>query len=161
MKQRVVISTYCLILTLLTALLLVALLIYTIGHSNSLGSVLTLSVLLLLVVFAALFYSPVSISVDDDFLRVHRPLKVKRIPLTDIESVQMCPPTMAEQRLCGSGGFFGYWGWFREPVIGKYFAYYGKASDCFLVKLKDGSQYLLGCREPGAMVDAISKNIGK
>ncbi len=50
---------------------------------------------------------------------------------------------MAERKICRSGGFFGYWGWLSEPSIGKYFAYYGKASDCSLVELKNGKRYLI------------------
>lgn len=107
----------------------------------------------------ALFYAPMSISVDDRSLNVNRPLRVKSIPLADIKSVELCSPTMSERRICGSGGWLGYWGWFREPSIGKYFAYYGKASDCFLVRLKDGRQYLLGCANPAPMVEFIKSKI--
>ncbi len=71
----------------------------------------------------------------------------------------LCPPTMAERRICGSGGFFGYWGWFKEPSIGKYFAYYGKASDCFLVELKDGKKYLIGCSNPSEVVSYINSRL--
>ncbi|MBE6230681.1 MAG: hypothetical protein E7119_08940 [Bacteroidales bacterium] len=35
---------------------------------------------------------------------------------------------------------------FHEHDSGKYFAYYGRSSDCFLVELKDGRKYLLGCK---------------
>ena len=66
---------------------------------------------------------------------------------------------MAKKRICGSGGWFGYYGWFSEPSIGKYFAYYGKASDCFLVTLKDGKKYVLGCESPDEMVEVINKLI--
>lgn len=159
MKRPVIISPFCLILTILTIILLIGILVYTIRFSNSLAGIITLSVLLLIVLISTLIFSPVSISADDDSVSVNRPLKTKRIPYSEIESVMLCPPTMSERRLCGSGGFFGYWGWFREPSIGKYFAYYGKASDCFLVKLKDGNQYLLGCRNPDEMVKYISGHL--
>ncbi|WP_300877569.1 PH domain-containing protein [uncultured Duncaniella sp.] len=66
---------------------------------------------------------------------------------------------MAEKRICGSGGFMGYWGWFSERDLGKYFAYYGKASDCFLVTMKDGRKYMLGCQNPAEMVDAINARL--
>ncbi len=53
----------------------------------------------------------------------------------------------------------GYWGWFSERDLGKYFAYYGKASDCFLVTMKDGRKYMLGCQNPAEMVDAINARL--
>lgn len=68
----------------------------------------------------------------------------------DIAEVKLCQPTMGAIRICGSGGFFGWYGWFREGDIGKYFAYYGKSSDCFLVTLKDGRKYMLGCTDAPA-----------
>lgn len=159
MKKSVVISTFCLILTILTVVLLIGIWLYTFNNGAPVIGIISLTVLLLLFFVAALFYSPLSISADDDAVRIHRLLKTKSIPYSEIETVMLCPPTMSERRLCGSGGFFGYWGWFREPSIGKYFAYYGKASDCFLVRLKNGSQYLLGCKDKGDMVDYISRHL--
>lgn len=102
---------------------------------------------------------PLFISVRDGELNINRPLKIKSIPLSTIDSVKLVSPTMAEKRICGSGGWFGYYGWFSEPSIGKYFAYYGKASDCFLVTLKDGKKYILGCENPKDMVDYINESI--
>lgn len=114
---------------------------------------------LILLCGAALFYMPMSISVDDNNLNINRSLKIKSIPLKEIMSVKLCPPTMAEKRICGSGGWFGYWGWFSEPSIGKYFAYYGKASDCFLVELKNRKNYLIGCADAPEMVEFITSKL--
>lgn len=100
---------------------------------------------------------PVSVSVGSDTLNVNMALRSKRIPLPDIESVRLCSPTMGAKRICGSGGLFGWYGWFREGDIGKYFAYYGKASDCFLVTLKSGRKYMLGCQDAPDMVESISR----
>lgn len=114
---------------------------------------------LILLCVAALLYMLISISVDDTNLNINRSLRIKSIPLKEIKSVKLCPPTMAEKRICGSGGWFGYWGWFSEPSIGKYFAYYGKASDCFLVELKSEKKYLLGCDDAPTMVEYLSERI--
>ena len=73
-----------------------------------------------------------------------------------VENVDLFQPTMGTYRLFGSGGFMGYWGLFREGGIGRYAAYYGKASDCFLVKLRNGDKYVLGCTNPSGMVAYIS-----
>lgn len=114
---------------------------------------------LIVLCFTALCYMPLSISVRNGELNINRPLKIRSIPLSSIESVELVSPTMAEKRICGSGGWFGYYGWFSEPSIGKYFAYYGKASDCFLVTLKDGKKYVLGCEAPDEIVEYINKHI--
>lgn len=116
---------------------------------------------LIAVCLAALFYMPLSISVNDTELNIHRPLRIKSIPITDIESIKLTQPTMGAKRICGSGGFFGYWGIFSERDLGKYFAYYGKASDCFFVRLKDGRKYMLGCQNPGKIVEYVAARITK
>lgn len=159
MKSEVRLSTFSIVITWLILFFLVAVTVYGYrdGMPHWLAYILGFSIILIVV--AGFIYMPVSISADDKWLRINRILARKRIPLSEIESVSLCQPTMAERRICGSGGFMGYWGWFSEPSIGRYFAYYGKASDCFCVTLKDGRRYLLGCRYPQQMVDYISKRI--
>ncbi len=110
---------------------------------------------------ATLYYAPLSIELKDNVLAVNRSLRVKEIPLSEIKMVKLCPPTMAARRLFGSGGYFGYWGWFSEPDLGKYFAYYGKSSECFLVLLRNGKKYILGCENAPAMVNAINAKLVK
>ncbi len=158
MKRRVTLSTYCIILTILTIGLLIAIMIWELKIGNDIISYLTGGLLVILCVLA-LFFTPMSVSVEDGCLNMNTFLRSKSIPLRDIASVTLCPPTMAEKRIFGSGGWFGYWGWFSEPTIGKYMAYYGKASDCFLVRLKSGKLYLLGCVDPQSMVEYIEQNL--
>lgn len=160
MKHQVKISTYSWVVTILGLSVMIGLLIMMNIKEAPIVSIIVWSVILVAICFMALYYSPLAISVDKDTLNIHRSLKVKSIPLSEIQSVQLCPPTMAERRICGSGGWFGYWGWFKEPSIGKYFAYYGKASDCFLVVLKNGRQYLLSCKDPKEIVSYLSEHIG-
>lgn len=124
---------------------------------DSLAKYIVISALFVLC-FTALCYMPLSISIRNGELNINRPLRIKSIPLSSIKSVKLVSPTMAQKRICGSGGWFGYYGWFNEPSIGKYFAYYGKASDCFLVTLKDGKKYLLGCENPKDMVEFINES---
>lgn len=156
MKQKVKLSTFCIILTVLVFVAMFAIIYFCID--NAVVTYL-IGFLLLVWVNIAMCYMPLSISADDEFLYITRPYCIKGIPLADIDFVELCKPTMAERRICGSGGFFGYWGWFREPLIGKYFAYYGKASDCFLVSLKNGSKYLLGCQNAPTMVAYLQSRI--
>lgn len=153
MKKRIELSTWCVVMTALGSVILFGALYF----SEVIIARIFVMAALVLLCGAALFYMPLSISVDKHNLNINRPLRIKSIPLSDISTVELCAPTMAERRLCGSGGWFGYWGWFKEPTIGKYFAYYGKASDCFLVTLKNGKKYLLSCKQPKEMVDEIQK----
>lgn len=159
MKQQVKLSSYSIIITVISLIILISVMILNLkrGHMVSVyilaGAIVAISGL-------SLFYTPLSVSVDDSRLCINRSLRIKSIPLADIKSIQLCPPTMSERRICGSGGWYGYWGWFKERDLGKYFAYYGKASDCFFIRLKDGRQYMIGCQNPQSIVDFVSKRIG-
>ena len=155
MKRRVILSTYSTMMTAIGLIVLLACLYYC--RDN--WGIYLISASLILLCATALLYMPMSISVDDANLNINRLLRIKSIPLKEIKSVKLCPPTMAEKRICGSGGWFGYWGWFSEPSIGKYFAYYGKASDCFLIELKNEKKYLLGCADAPDMVKFIAERI--
>lgn len=157
MKRKVNLSTYSMIVSGIGLIVLLVALYY----SNDIWSISLISAVLVLLCASALFYMPLSVSVDDEYLCVNRSLRVKCIPLSEISSITLMQPTMAERRIMGSGGWFGYWGWFGESSIGKYFAYYGKASDCFLVKLKNGCQYVLGCENPDDIVSRVSSMIGQ
>lgn len=158
MKHNVAISAYSLILSALSIAVLLGVMVYNIREGWPWQTI-VLAILIFALIAGTLFYMPLSVSVDGKNLKVRRCLKSTVIPLSDIESVRLCRPTMGERRICGSGGWFGYWGWFRERDLGKYFAYYGKASDCFFVRLKNGRQYMLGCTDPQPMVDYIENRI--
>ncbi len=118
-----------------------------------------ISALTLLLLISSMIYAPLSISANEKELCVNSPYKIHSIPTRRIVSVERFMPTMGSIRLAGSGGFMGYWGIFREGDLGRYMAYYGKASDCFLVRLDNGDKYVLGCKNPDAMVAYIQSQI--
>ena len=158
MKKRVLISTYSVITTIVCFALIIGLGIYLLCKGETVAAYVDFAIVIFLSI-AALFYAPLSLTLTDTTLEINRSLRIKTLPLKDIESVKLCPPTMGAIRVCGSGGYLGYWGWFKERDLGKYFAYYGKASDCFVVRMKDGRQYMLGCKDAPEMVAAIQSKL--
>lgn len=158
MRKKVEFSTYAFINSIVILAILIALLCWQ--ASKDVGwAIWALFGVICFFCLMTLIYAPKYISLTSNNLSINRTLKTKDIPLSEISSVKLCPPTMSERRLCGSGGFFGYWGWFSEPSIGRYFAYYGKASDCFLVTLKSGKKYMLGCKDAPEMVSSIQERL--
>lgn len=155
MKFTVKLSLYSI---LSSAMILIVLLVLLYNSRNGWEICLVAGAIMTLLL-CALIYMPLSISVSSNELNVNRSFKVKTISLSEIRTIELCQPTLAERRICGSTGIFGYWGWFREKDLGKYFAYYGKSSDCFLVRLKDGRQYMLGCENPQAIVSYIKERL--
>ena len=158
MKRKVAFSTYSIILTIASIFLFVLWMLRSL-HIGQEWLFYIMAASLVIFCGLALFFAPVSVSVEDGCLNVNMLLRTRSFPLSDIQSVAVCPPTMAEKRILGSGGFFGYWGWFREPSIGKYMAYYGKASDCFLVRLRSGKLYMLSCQDPLGMMEFINSKL--
>lgn len=160
-KQRVELSSYCWIITLLTTAFICGIFICCLKIADNDIAVWLWGVAIAVLFLSALCYMPLSISLDNESLNINRSVKIKSIPLTEIANVKLCAPTMGAKRICGSGGWFGWYGWFSEKDLGKYFAYYGKVSDCFLVTLKNGKKYMLGCKDAPEMVNAINEKINQ
>ena len=160
-KQRVELSTYCWIISTLSSTFICGIFLYALQRPDNNLTVWISGAAIIMLFLSTLCYMPLSISLDNDSLSINRPLKIKSIPLTEIANVRLCAPTMGAKRICGSGGWFGWYGWFSEKDLGKYFAYYGKASDCFLVTLKNGKKYMLGCKDAPEMVNAIKEKINQ
>ena len=158
MKKTVQFSTFSFITTIISYAIIIGLGIYLLDKGVTVAAYVDFAIVIFLLL-AALFYVPLGLTLTDNTLDINRSLRIKILPLTDIESVRLCPPTMGAKRICGSGGFMGYWGWSSERDLGKYFAYYGKASDCFLVRMKDGRQYMLGCKDAPERVSAIQSKL--
>lgn len=161
MKKNVEFSSYCWIISALSTALMCGVFLYALKQPDNEWAVWTLGGAITLLLMFTLCFMPLSISLDSKSLNINRPLKIKSIPLSKIADVKLCPPTMGAKRICGSGGWFGWYGWFSEKDLGKYFAYYGKASDCFLVSLKNGRKYMLGCKDAPEMVKAINNCINQ
>lgn len=113
----------------------------------------------LILVICAIFFGTAYIKADNNYVVLGSMLKKKKILVRDIESVERFQPTMGAIRVCGSGGFMGYWGIFKEGDIGRYYAFYGKSSDCFLIRMKNGDKYVIGCKEPDKMVEFLQSVI--
>ena len=158
MKKRVDMSGAAFAITLAIAVMLVCMVFVGYPRLETLGVALFVSVVVLLMLMA-LFYAPMSLSLDDKELCVCRSFWGKRIPLSEIREVRAVSKDLPLSRVCGSGGFMGYWGWFRSPCIGKCFAYYGDKSQRFLLMLKDGRNYILGCRDANELAVAVKERV--
>lgn len=158
MKSKI---SYSRFVTLLTAILSGVLFVACIATVKEEPAFFSLLAIFIILYLSALFFGAAYIKADNNNIVLGSLLRSKKIPMSEIESVELFQPTMGAIRICASGGFMGYWGIFREGDIGKYYGFYGKASDCFLVRLKNGSKYVLGCDHPDKMVDYIKSQIIK
>lgn len=158
MKSKISYSRFAILLTAILSGVLFVACIATVKEEPAFFSLLAIFLILYI---SALFFGAAYIKADSYNIVLGSLLRSKKIPMSEVESVELFQPTMGAIRICASGGFMGYWGTFREGDIGKYYGFYGKASDCFLVRLKNGSKYVLGCDHPDKMTDYIKSQISK
>ena len=157
MEANVKFSLFSKIITIVVFGLLIGIGGYCAVMGDSKGIIVLIICLILLI--PSLYYSPKSIKVDDKTLTINTYLSKHKLLISNIENVDYYLPMMGNLRICASGGLMGYWGIFRGMDIGNYMAYYGKSSDCFLVKMKNGDKYVLGCENPDAMIKCIESKL--
>ena len=156
MESKVKLSTFSLMLTLiLTGVLIVAVSYFLWNHEDK-GIISALILFFMLI--SGWLYGPVTITADEKSVTIKSVLRKQRLDISKIESVELFQPTIGSIRIFASGGYMGYWGVYRG-YIGRYIAYYGKASDCFLINMKNGGKYVLGCENPEEMVNFINSKI--
>ena len=156
MESKVKLSTFSLMLTLiLTGVLIVAVSYFLWNHEDKgiIGAI-----ILFFMLISGWLYGPVTIAADEKSVIIKSVLRKQQLDISNIESVELFQPSMGSIRVFGSGGYMGYWGVYRG-YIGRYIAYYGKASDCFLISMKNGNKYVLGCENPEKMVNFINSKI--
>ena len=158
MKSKVVFSIFVMVLTgiILCGLIVGCIIYFTM--KEPLGGIILIVVTVALLLLAAL-YAPLYVEVDSNFVTVKSLFKRKRLRIEEIKSVELFQPTMGAIRICASGGFMGYWGLFKEGDVGNYIAFFGKSSDCFMIRMKNEDKYVLGCKNPKKMVEEIKKRI--
>ena len=157
MKQKVKFSNYCLIMTAVIAAVFIA------GIFSLLGDTHRLTMFCLIfgaVTAAGLYYCPVAVEADQSGIKIHRLLSGhKFFDYRSVQSVETFYPSAGGLRLCGSGGYFGYWGYFNDIMAGTYFGYYASRDNCFLVRLKNGKQYIIGCEDSHAMTEYVRSHM--
>ena len=156
MKSKIKLSKFAIILT---AIINVALFVGCICTVHELPAFLSILFIYLVLLISGLFYAPTAIKADSSKITIVGILKNRSIPMSEVAGVELFQPTMGAIRICASGGYMGYWGIFSEGDIGRYTAFYGKASDCFLVTTKQGAKYVLGCENPDTMVEYIKSQL--
>lgn len=149
---------FSIVMSIISMALMVGLMVYSLYRGNVMAGNIIAAVMIMLCI-TGYFYAPASLSADSEDLCVHRASRTTVIALADVVSVQMLPLVHGVFRACGSGGWLGYWGWFYKRGEGFAFGYFGNPTNCFMVTLRNGRKYILGCVNPEQMVEFIAKRI--
>lgn len=116
----------------------------------------TVRTLLLVLVLCAAYYCPLFIEVNHTHFHIIRLLRKKAIPLADIAvAIPFGIKNKRMLRLCGAGGFAGFWGWYSASGIGRFFLYATRLDTLLLVQLQSGRKYVVSCEDPAKMARFI------
>lgn len=156
MRSKISYSRFATVLTAVLAGVLFVACIATVKEPIAFFSLLAIYLVLFI---SMLFFGPAYIKADSSYIVLGSLLRSKKIPMHVVESVELFQPSAGAIRICASGGFMGYWGIFQEKGIGRFYGFFGNPAECFIVAMKDGKKYVLGCQEPAKMVDYIKSQI--
>ena len=109
--------------------------------------------LILIPSILSFFIFPVYIVADDEGVGVRTLARTKLIPYENIDRIvrvdeQPLFSCISTIRLFGSGGVFGYIGWFRSKGIGTFLSYATDEKNVFLIYRKNGKPVAISVNDP-------------
>jgi hypothetical protein len=102
--------------------------------------------------------APRGYSIADGRLTIDRFVHPVEIPLASIKAVERLPAERlaGSWRTLGSGGFFGYYGRFRNPTLGSYRMYATRGDGLVLVRAEQA--YVLTPDSPDRFIEALNRD---
>lgn len=109
--------------------------------------------LILIPSILSFFIFPMYIVADDEGVGVRTLARTKQIPYENIDRIvrvdeQPLFSPISTIRLFGSGGVFGYIGWFRSKGIGTFISYATDEKNVFLIYRKKGKPVAISVNDP-------------
>lgn len=125
--------------------------------------VLWVEILMVCLFLLPMLFCPIRLKVSDDEIKIFRPVGSVKVQLADVKSVSSIEDS--EQffdkliRTFGSGGAYGYLGWYKHEKHGKVRMFVTDRKQCFLFKMKDGKMFVVSSPKRQEIVKLISENI--
>lgn len=113
----------------------------------------SLASLLVAPIVSGLFISPIFIRINNEKIQIKKPITSIEIPIAHIVSVKKINIGEISNaiRTFGSGGFFGYVGYFKNDKYGKFLMYATERKNLVLIQTHDKS-YVVSCRNPDILI---------
>lgn len=126
------------------------------------NSIILFEIITLLVLVACAFFFPIKLIVTKETIKIRRPVGTVKIEMRDILSCNIIEDEKQFFdhiiRTCGSGGIYGYWGYFHHEKQGKLRFFVTHRKQCFLIRLKDGEKYVISSAKREEIDRFISEN---
>jgi len=134
-------------ISFIVVLILILPVIHAIFYKNSITYLSFIVFITTAILVTTFFFAPKSYVITNNSIVIKKVLGSIEIDKADI--IEVAPPASDDLkgsiRTFASGGFFGYFGKFRSPKLGKYNMYAGtmKTSNLLVIKLKNGNKYVI------------------
>lgn len=144
------------IITIIVNILLIALFIHAVCSDNLFNQIFVLIIL----IGAALFV-PICLSLNSESLKIRRPIGKICIRLQDIKLCYEVNRNDLDDyvRTFGSGGAYGLLGNFKHHKYGKVRFFVTDRNQCFIVRTKDGRNYMISSPLRDEIIKMINKNL--
>lgn len=143
-------SLEVILITVVLTILFIGLLIPML-KSDAPSQILKYSLALLLAapIISGLFIAPLSIRIDHEKIQIRKPLASVEIPIEHVVSIKKVNFNEISDaiRTFGSGGYFGFVGYFRNKRYGKFLMYSTERKNLILIRTHDKT-YVVSCRNP-------------
>ena len=96
------------------------------------------------------------ICVTGNQLLINRFFSPKKILLNDIASVELYSGSTRFLKVCGSGGMFGFYGWYKNQELGRFFIYATNLKELICITLMSGKKYMISCEDAQSMYKEIN-----
>ena len=112
-------------------------------------------IILLIVIWLFTYLeAPKRVMLTDDAIVLYKVRGRLVLPFGGIKSIREYP-SLKGVRLCGSGGLYGFIGYFYDKEIGRHLRYVGNHDEAFLIELKSGKKYVLSCENSGRVIEFV------
>ena len=127
------------------------------------SSIIVLEIISLVFLISPSFFIPLRLVVDEDSLKIWRPVGKVKIPLEDIKSCTVIEDSRSifdkTIRTFGSGGLYGFIGHFKHDKYRKMRMFVTHTKQCFLIRTKDGRHFVISSPKREEIVEFISQRI--
>ena len=136
------------------------LLILSMVYNAFRSSIIVLEILSLVFLISPVFFLPLRLVVDEESLRIWRPIGKVGIRLEDILSCSVIEDSRSifdkTIRTFGSGGLYGFLGHFKHDRYGKMRMFVTHPKQCFLIRTKDGRNFVVSSPKRKEIVEFIN-----
>ena len=112
-----------------------------------------------LILIYYILQTPISIMLTRDRILLKKIIGKIEIFYDHIQDIESYKPEITEIRVGGSGGFFGHTGSFNNPTIGFYKSYVGNFNQAFLIRTKEGKQYVFSCENNDSVINSLKERL--